>query len=101
MRPPQFAPCHAVPVPQGNWRCCWCGEHLQLVKENVSSVLEFAAPFSLFYYTALPVIFLTALTLRQAIWRKDDPRWSACGFLRLTVNKVIYGLRLDKTICIV
>ncbi len=21
----------------------------------------------------------TALTLRQAIWRKDDPRWSACG----------------------
>jgi putative transposase len=21
----------------------------------------------------------TALTLRQAIWRKEDPRWSACG----------------------
>ncbi len=21
----------------------------------------------------------TALTLRQAIWHKDDPRWSACG----------------------
>src|SRR6266567_1495718 len=25
----------------------------------------------------------TALTLRQAIWRKDDPRWSACGIPRV------------------
>ena len=24
-------------------------------------------------------VLTTALTLRQAIWRKNDPRWSACG----------------------
>lgn len=26
-----------------------------------------------------PTAFQTALTLRQAIWRKDDPQWHVCG----------------------
>lgn len=28
---------------------------------------------------ASPTAFQTALTLHQAIWRKDDPRWRLCG----------------------
>lgn len=30
-----------------------------------------------------PTALQTALTLRQAIWRKDDPRWHLCGIPRV------------------
>src|SRR5258708_9795353 len=30
-----------------------------------------------------PTALQTALTLRQAIWRKDDPRWHVCGIPRV------------------
>jgi hypothetical protein len=38
----------------------------------------------------------TALALRQAIWRKGDPHWTACGLLEID-PEARYGAKRDLT----
>ena len=48
--------------------------HLTAIEDDYSRLI---VGYRLRFQTATALT--TALTLRQTIWRKDDPRWSACG----------------------